>query len=152
MIDLRICKASISGFCYKRLNCCKKCGKYGSILLFVICTAWNTREYRFSLTRILPYKDIITDSALIRGNMGKWKTIFSHSLSSRVFNENICINLEVIYRFYVLIFSWLVNYGIQWFLGFRKPRIKIIMDVLFHWFVEHFWKIFGLVYCQYTAF
>ena len=36
-----------------------------------------------------------------------------------------CINLKVIYCFYKLIFSWLVNYGITWFLGFRKPRTKI---------------------------
>ena len=40
------------------------------------------REYRFSLTRILPYKDRIVDSDLIRENMGQWKPAFSLILRS----------------------------------------------------------------------
>ena len=40
------------------------------------------REYRFSLTRILPYKDRVYDSVLIRENMGQWKPVFSHVLCS----------------------------------------------------------------------
>ena len=68
----------------------------GSILFFVLSTAWNTQEYRFSLTRILPYKGIIADSVLIQETMGKWKPVFSHSLSSDVFDENICIHLHCI--------------------------------------------------------
>ena len=34
------------------------------------------REYGFSLTRILPYKNKIVDSALIRENTGQCKTDF----------------------------------------------------------------------------
>ena len=37
-------------------------------------------EYGFSLTLILPYKDRIEDSNLIRGNMGQIKSLFSHIL------------------------------------------------------------------------
>ena len=108
-------------------------------------------ENPVSLTRIPPYKDIIADSALIRENTVSEKP-YSRSLSSDLFTENICINIEVIYLFYLLIFNWLVNYGITWFLGFRKPRAKIIMDVLFHWFLEHFWKIFVCMYvCIYLS-
>ena len=38
------------------------------------------REYEFSLTHILPYKDRIVDFVLIRKNMGQWKPVFSHIL------------------------------------------------------------------------
>ena len=88
---------------------------------------------------------ISVDITLILGNIGAWKIIFLYSLSSDVFNESICLNLEVIYLFYALIFSLLVNYRITLFLGFRKPRTKTIMNVLFHWYLLHFWKLFGLV-------
>ena len=40
------------------------------------------REYRFSLTRILLYKDRIVDSVLIQENTGQWKTVFSLILCS----------------------------------------------------------------------
>ena len=36
------------------------------------------REYGFSLTRILPYKDKAYDFVLIQENRGKWKPLFSH--------------------------------------------------------------------------
>ena len=88
-------------------------------------TVWNMRKYRFLLTLILSSTDIIVDSVLIRENTGKWKTVFSHILCSDVFSKNIWINLEVVYRVYQLIYSWLVNYGITWLLGFKKPRTKI---------------------------
>ena len=36
---------------------------------FFYCTVQNMQEYRFSLTRILPYKDrMVDDSVLIREN------------------------------------------------------------------------------------
>ena len=38
------------------------------------------REYGFSLTRIMPYKDRIYDSALIPENTGQQKPLFSHIL------------------------------------------------------------------------
>ena len=38
------------------------------------------REYEFSLIRILPYKDRIVNSVLIRENTGQWKPAFSHIL------------------------------------------------------------------------
>ena len=40
------------------------------------------REYGFSLTLILPYKDEIYDFVLTRENTGQWKYIFSHILCS----------------------------------------------------------------------
>ena len=40
------------------------------------------REYGFSLTRILPYKDRIYDSVFKRKNTGQWKPVSSHILSS----------------------------------------------------------------------
>ena len=40
------------------------------------------REYGFSLTYILPYKDKIYDFVLIRENKGQWKPVFSHVLCS----------------------------------------------------------------------
>ena len=40
------------------------------------------REYGFSLTHILPYRDRIVDSVLIRENTGQWKPVFSHILCS----------------------------------------------------------------------
>ena len=40
------------------------------------------REYGFSLTRSLPYKNRIVDSVLLQENMGQGKTIFSHILCS----------------------------------------------------------------------
>ena len=40
------------------------------------------REYGFSLTRILPYKDKIVDFVLIRENKGQWKPVFSYTLYS----------------------------------------------------------------------
>ena len=53
------------------------------------------REYGFSLTRILPYKDKIVDFVLMRENKGQWKPIFSHILfyrySTVVSSENIAL-------------------------------------------------------------
>ena len=145
VIDLQICRTSISGPARAQFNNLVATNVSITVenmvsigqLLFVICTAWDTQEYRFSLTHIL-----IADSVLIRENTGKWKPIFSHSLSSDAFNQNFCINLKL--------FTVSMNYEITWFLGFRKPRTNIIMDVLFHWFLEHFWKIFGffLQFCE----
>ena len=40
------------------------------------------RECGFSLTRILPYKDRMVDSILIRENAGQYKPVFSHILCS----------------------------------------------------------------------
>ena len=40
------------------------------------------REYGFSLILILPYKDRIVDSVLIRENMGQSKPVFSHIICS----------------------------------------------------------------------
>ena len=40
------------------------------------------REYGFSLTRILPYKDKIYDFVLIQENKGQWKPVFSRILYS----------------------------------------------------------------------
>ena len=40
------------------------------------------REYGFSLTRILPYKNRIVGSVLIRENTGQWKPVFSNILCS----------------------------------------------------------------------
>ena len=40
------------------------------------------REYEFSLTHILPYKDKVVDFVLIRENTGQWKPVFSHILCS----------------------------------------------------------------------
>ena len=39
-------------------------------------------EYGFSLTRILPYKDRIVDSVLIREYTGQRKTVYWHILYS----------------------------------------------------------------------
>ena len=48
------------------------------------------REYRFSLTRIFPYKErIFFDSVLVRGNMGKKKPVFSYILCSVIDFERI---------------------------------------------------------------
>ena len=110
------------------------------------------QEYGFLMTRIPPHKGIIGDSVLIRENTGKWKPAFRNSLSSDVFSENIFINLEVIYRFYELIFNWLVNYGITWFPGFRKPRIKIItygraIPLAFRRFLKNIWFSILSAYC-----
>ena len=33
------------------------------------------QEYRFSLTRVLPYEDRIYDSPLIQENTGQWKPV-----------------------------------------------------------------------------
>ena len=38
------------------------------------------REYGFSVTRILPYKDKLVDFVLIRENTGHLKPAFSHIL------------------------------------------------------------------------
>ena len=40
------------------------------------------RENGFSLSRILPYKDRICDSVLIRENTGQLRPVFLHSLCS----------------------------------------------------------------------
>ena len=48
------------------------------------------REYGFSLTRILLYKDKIYDFAPIRENTGQWKPIFLYILCS----ANITWNAE----------------------------------------------------------
>ena len=44
------------------------------------------REYGFSLTRILPYKDKIYDSVPLRENTGQSKHVFSHILCNEVGN------------------------------------------------------------------
>ena len=46
------------------------------------------RESGFSLTRILPYKDRIGDSILIRENKGQRKPAFSHVLRRAKVQEN----------------------------------------------------------------
>ena len=43
-------------------------------------------RYEFSLTRILPYKDRIVDSVIIRKNTGQWKSVFSHILCTVSFS------------------------------------------------------------------
>ena len=48
------------------------------------------RECGFSLTRILPYKDRIYDSVLIRENTGQWKPVFSHILCSDIVSQSGC--------------------------------------------------------------
>ena len=40
------------------------------------------REYRFSLTQILQYKDRIVDFVLTQENMGQWKPVFANILCS----------------------------------------------------------------------
>ena len=45
-------------------------------------TPWNIREYEFSLTRILPYKDRVVESVKIRENTGQWKAVLSQILCS----------------------------------------------------------------------
>ena len=40
----------------------------------------NTPEYRFSVTRIFPYKDIICDSVVIRENKDERKPVFWYIL------------------------------------------------------------------------
>ena len=40
------------------------------------------QKYEFSLTCILPHKDRIYDSVIIRENTGQWKPVFSHILCS----------------------------------------------------------------------
>ena len=42
------------------------------------------REYGFSLTHILPYKDRIYDFVRIRENTGQWKPAFSYVLCSEL--------------------------------------------------------------------
>ena len=51
-------------------------------MVYNICTAENMREYRFLLTRILPYKFRIIDSVLIRENTSQLKPVFSYILRS----------------------------------------------------------------------
>ena len=43
---------------------------------------YGLREYGFSLTRILPYKDGIYDSVFIQKNLGRLKPVFSYILCS----------------------------------------------------------------------
>ena len=51
------------------------------------------REYGFSMTRILPYNDIIYDSVLTWKNTAQWKPAFSHVLcSERVFRKTLYQN------------------------------------------------------------
>ena len=45
-------------------------------------------EYEFSLARILPYKDKIYGSVLVRDNEGHWKLVFSHILRSDTRTKN----------------------------------------------------------------
>ena len=54
-------------------------------------TTKNTREYGFSLTRILPYKDKIIDFVLILENTGQWKAVFPHILCSDRFGGNMIL-------------------------------------------------------------
>ena len=74
VIDLQICRTSISGPARAQFNNLVATNVSITVenmvsigqLLFVICTAWDTQEYRFSLSHIL-----IADSVLIRENTGK---------------------------------------------------------------------------------
>ena len=45
-------------------------------------------EYKFSLTRILQYKDKIKEFALIQDNTGQWKPVFLHALCSKNISTN----------------------------------------------------------------
>ena len=54
------------------------------------------REYGFSLTRILPYKDKIYDSVLVRENTGQWKAVFSHILRSENTSGQLLLKLHSI--------------------------------------------------------
>ena len=54
------------------------------------------QKYGFSLTLILPYKERIVDSVLLRENTGHWKPVFSHILCSDIFNKENINKLEKI--------------------------------------------------------
>ena len=47
------------------------------------------REYRFSLTRILPYNDKIEDFCPCARKYGRWKPVFMHILCSLSVSEKI---------------------------------------------------------------
>ena len=57
------------------------------------------REYGFSLTCILPYKDRIYNYVLIRENTGQWTPVFSHILCSNklyIFHTHSCVIIIII--------------------------------------------------------
>ena len=57
------------------------------------------REYGFSLTCILPYKDRIYNYVLIREKTGQWKPVFSHILYSNklyIFHTHSCVIIIII--------------------------------------------------------
>ena len=49
------------------------------------------REYGFSLTCNLPYKDRIVDSLLIQENTGQWELVFSHILCSDCLKDKVIL-------------------------------------------------------------
>lgn len=65
-------------------------GGFGSKLKKITAaTAWNISKYRFSVTRIFPYKDKIIDSVLIRENTGQRKLVCLYILRSELFKNKI---------------------------------------------------------------
>ena len=76
------------------------------------------REYEFSLTRFLPYKDKIYDFLLIRENTGQWKPVFSHILRSEGPERWI---IEV--RFMYLLISLLIHDQLTILVGVKKGQL-----------------------------
>ena len=77
----------------------------------------------FSLTRILPYKDRIYDSVLIRENMGQWKPVFSHIFRSVSLTGDSSIGQEFRYVFKAYISPQkllVLEYFIKSFTSFQK--------------------------------
>ena len=81
------------------------------------------REYGFSLTRILPYKDRIYDFILRRENTGQWKPVISHILCS-VFlvQTQRCIQNPVKHLRWILTGFWLHLWNL--FLVLSKEELK----------------------------
>ena len=75
------------------------------------------REYGFSLSRILPYKDRNYDSFLIRKNMGQWKPLFSHLLCTLNKQE---AHFRLMFLFYT---SWKQQTFPIAFRGNRKGKL-----------------------------
>ena len=74
------------------------------------------REYGFSLTRILPYKDKIVDFVLIRENSGQWKPLFSY----------ICL---FIYFIYILFYVDIYNKSIKSIVIYTTQYIQVAIQI-----------------------